>query len=42
MYYEEYKNMKTTQIAEEVKRLIDETMAGYTRKSPRIRISRGI
>ena len=34
MYYEEYKNMKTTQIAEEVKRRIDETIAGYTQKEP--------
>ncbi len=34
MYYEEYKDMKTTQIAEEVKRRIDETIAGYTQKEP--------
>ena len=32
MYYEEYKDMKTTQIAEEVRRRIDETIIGYTQK----------
>lgn len=30
LYYEEYKNMKTVQIAEEVKRRIDETIAANT------------
>lgn len=30
LYYEEYQNMKTTEIAEEVKRRIDETIAAHT------------
>ena len=34
MYYEEYKDMKTTQIAEEVRRRIDETIIGYTQNNP--------
>ena len=34
MYYEEYKDMKTTQIAEEVRRRIDETIIGYPQNNP--------
>ena len=33
LYYEEYRNMKTTQIAEEVKRRIDEAIAAHPSKN---------
>ena len=33
VYYEEYRNMKTTQIAEEVKRRIDEAIAAHPSKN---------
>ena len=35
LYYEEYQNMKTTQIAEEVKRRIDEAIAAHEASAPR-------
>ena len=37
LYYEEYQNMKTTEIAEEVKRRIDEQIEAHLQRPPEIK-----